>query len=897
MNKRFSTLLAAFAALTVVSTAQVKYVQLTNPAGREALSWSKDVPTVDSVKMKAVNTLTTKALNDSALWDVKIIRIETGGDTVCTFTNKATNKLLSFAKSASATAKIAEGVTEFVFKEDVAIYAYIGDGKIIAYSDAAGALASDVASATALKITDAPEIRLTTTKDLTGNATTFQFSFGDKDGGIFTATELIPTSVPGAVSGEDKFKFQVVGSENSAAGTKPAQYITVDTASYAGSVKAPKFQLDTLVAAGDARYKGVSNAGLQSFNVFMNLSNDSIYLTTDTVVVFDNATGAYSIVDHGGNTADKYLVGYKTLANSTEVLTIDSVQIVAPFITFVKGDPVKLATGEGVYSLKFIGTGGNSTGNGKYLVFANGAYEYSADEATPYAAYTQAFVKDNGDGTYSIQSRETKTVDPQVGTNGQTYGDATPASLLLDKKVLYSVKNAAAGVYAFENGAGVDTVLFTKLDVNAADKSVGYKFFTKEEMGYGAVAFKLVSKATDDVYLSTTQDSIVAGAKTAFDDALQMRLTSDIAKDGICDTVYYGAQELGDTLMRVSYAMERPYNAKSKFYATDANLVKMAVDADSTQRYFFVSGINGEGYQIVKSNIETVNPDSAIIMNATYLTVAYNELVAGKETFFKIEGGDAPTYAKLPLGHYNIYKGYDMLTNNNGVAKFMRESDELKAGLDADDFALYIDSAYVDRGADNTNYGYYIYKGANVDNDTIVGTALTVGKTNGYNEAGIVADSALFVATRVVKDSIWYANTAANAPIQVTNAANRSVMMFKVVGDSYVITPMNVANRFLAVVNDVVLFAAPNMVVAQPITFEAAETPTSNEAIDANTIKVAAGVGNVTVYGAAGKKIIVSDVVGRTTTVVATSDAETIPATSGVVIVKVEGEVVKAVVE
>ncbi|WP_187117327.1 DUF6383 domain-containing protein, partial [Parabacteroides bouchesdurhonensis] len=64
---------------------------------------------------------------------------------------------------------------------------------------------------------------------------------------------------------------------------------------------------------------------------------------------------------------------------------------------------------------------------------------------------------------------------------------------------------------------------------------------------------------------------------------------------------------------------------------------------------------------------------------------------------------------------------------------------------------------------------------------------------------------------------------------------------------------------------------------------------------DDNTISVVAGEGNVTVYGAAGKTIIVSDVVGHNTEVIATSDAETISAPAGVVIVKV-GEFVKKTV-
>ncbi|WP_455629051.1 DUF6383 domain-containing protein [Parabacteroides chinchillae] len=887
MNKRFSTLLAAFAALTVVSTAQTKYVQLVN--GQEgALTWSKDVPTVDSVKFVDPASFTTKAENDSALWEVKIVSIESvSGDTVCTFTNKAAQQMLSFAKSQTATTKIAAGVNQFVYKKG-AIYASIGDNKYIALKSG-GVVGTSVTDTTQVIETAAPEIQIATPAELTGFATSFQFSFAGKDGGLFTATELIPTLAPGT---NNKIKFQVVGSENSTDGTKPAQYITIDTLSYSGNVKAPKFQKDTLVAAGTARYQGWGNSGLQAFTVMMNLGNDSIYLTTDSVVAYAPAATTYSIVEHGGS-ASTYLVGYKDLAG-TKVLSIDSVQITAPFISVIKGTPVALDGGTGVYSLKFIGTGGNATNNGKYLTY-KAAYNYDADAPSNYAAYTQMYVKDNENGTYSIQARESQAVTATTGANGETTGKAEAAELFTNK-VIYSVKNAPAGVYAIENGAGVDTVLFTKMDVNMADKSVGYKYYTKEEMGYGAVAFKLISKAGDDVYLSTKQDSIITGAPVSFDGALQLRLSSSNA-NSVMDTVVYGALALGDTLMRVSYSMAKPYNAAANFYATSTGLTKMAVDADSIQRYFFVADYSGEGYQIVKANIETVEADSAIVMNASTLDVAYGKQVASNSTLFAIEGGQAPTYAKVARGHYNISMGYDMLTNVEGAAKFMRVNDELKAALTADDFALYIDTAYVDRGSDNTNYGYYIYKGATVDNDTVIGNALTIG--GAAQGLAVAGDSALFVATRVVKDSIWYAATKANEPIQVTSANNKSVMMFKVVGDAYVITPMNVPSKTLSVVNGTVIFSSDADVAAQPITFETASTPTGNEGIDAdNTISVVAGEGNVTVYGAAGKKVVVSNVLGQKTTIVATSDSEVIAAPQGVVIVAVEGEAaVKAVVK
>ena len=64
-------------------------------------------------------------------------------------------------------------------------------------------------------------------------------------------------------------------------------------------------------------------------------------------------------------------------------------------------------------------------------------------------------------------------------------------------------------------------------------------------------------------------------------------------------------------------------------------------------------------------------------------------------------------------------------------------------------------------------------------------------------------------------------------------------------------------------------------------------------------ISIIAGEGNVTVTGAAGKKVVITNILGQTVaTAVATSDNETIVVPQGAVIVAVDGEAaVKAMVK
>ena len=77
------------------------------------------------------------------------------------------------------------------------------------------------------------------------------------------------------------------------------------------------------------------------------------------------------------------------------------------------------------------------------------------------------------------------------------------------------------------------------------------------------------------------------------------------------------------------------------------------------------------------------------------------------------------------------------------------------------------------------------------------------------------------------------------------------------------------------------------------------ETPTANEGVEVSEVKVIAGEGNVTIAGAQGKKVVISNILGQVVanTVIA-SDNATIAAPAGVVVVAVEGEAaVKAIVK
>lgn len=903
MNKRFSTLVAAFAAIATVSYAQIgdKYVHL--KISSNYLTWDK-ASLADSVVLGSKGT--TKADMDSALWKANLVRVNMpGNDSIYTLTNKATQKQLSFSAKLNGADKfgtaIAAGISEFKIKHGTGGYSIIGtttDGKLVEMSQTTGLLMVDgktdkagTTGTAAVFTVEAAEANYDVTKaDLAPVLPSFKFDFAGRDGGLFTANELIPVPVG------NKFRFQVVGQENSTKGTKKPQYITIDTVMVgtAASVKAASFQLDTTITVTSSAYKGALNEGLQTFTLKMDLGNDSIVMTTDSIVRF-NTAGEFEVADHGAGSGVTYLVGYKSFDGSAK-LVVDSIQINAPLITISKGTPVKLAGGTGVYSLQFKGTGGNATNNDKkYLTGTSGTY---AEAASVYVPSTQFYVKENEDGTYSAQARDivSATVSSGVttGSNGESLAVVAPAQPFTNQP-LYAV-DAAKSIYTTVGG---DTLVFTKLDVDMANKHIGYKYYTKEEMGYGAVKFNLASKAADDIYLTLVQDSVIAGAKGA-DKAVELRLMEGVDLATVGDTIYYGAQALGDTLVRVAYAMEKAYNAEGRF-AYEGAVVKLTSSTngavnENQKRFFFAENPVGGSYKVVAAN---ENAAKMVTMNISNLTVTYDNPTASVETYFNIEGAEAPVYAKVDAGHYNVVNGSEMLTASAGIAKMLRVGDELKAAADDSDFSLYVDSAYVNRGDDNTEYGYYIYKGAEVKNDTIVGNVLAAKGDFVANNA--TGDSAIFRGVTVVADTIAYTGDldkdGKQNKYKVRDAKNTSLVGFKVVdGEGYEIVALN-TNKSLAVVNGTVIFS--NTVAPQVFTLDAAEAPTANEGVEVSEVKVIATEGSVQIVGATGKKVVVSNILGQVVAnTVITSDNATIAAPQGVVVVAVEGEeAVKAIVK
>ena len=117
--------------------------------------------------------------------------------------------------------------------------------------------------------------------------------------------------------------------------------------------------------------------------------------------------------------------------------------------------------------------------------------------------------------------------------------------------------------------------------------------------------------------------------------------------------------------------------------------------------------------------------------------------------------------------------------------------------------------------------------------------------------------------------------------------------------DTYVIRSNNASHgAYLASVNGIMTVTAKRAGATRFI-IETEEHSTANEDVTVSEVTVIAGEGQLTIAGAAGKKVVVSNILGQVVVnTVLSSDNATIAAPQGVVVVAVEGEeAIKAIVK
>ena len=310
---------------------------------------------------------------------------------------------------------------------------------------------------------------------------------------------------------------------------------------------------------------------------------------------------------------------------------------------------------------------------------------------------------------------------------------------------------------------------------------------------------------------------------------------------------------------------------------------------------------------------------------------------------FVVEKMDAPAYRKIAMGDtIRIYRA-------ENDAQVVYEKGEFLSIANAVQFpkinpALYVDTAYVDRGNNNrweylltveavrkivnddcgipshekfhadTTYGRFLVNlmdSANVYAETHIHDNKYINEEDGesYAKLGFVkgyhTKDSLFVERvagkfdRLPMDRKANSHSVAKFAFRIVDQDTKSFVIEtgrKDFGSSeYAEKPgyLKWLNGVLVVVDDVKK--------ADIFNLNADETriPTANEGINASEVSVIAKEGAVVINGAQGKKVTISNVLGQTiANTVLSSDNATLSAPAGIVVVAVEGEAaVKAIVK
>ena len=561
----------------------------------------------------------------------------------------------------------------------------------------------------------------------------------------------------------------------------------------------------------------------------VNLQNDSIAMFVAGAPDFDDN------LDVNTEVGDTVRVVYAQVGN-TKVLTVSKFGVGAqplqgklPLINVSKGTPVTIPTGTGVYFLQKVSEGAD---NGKYYVTKD-AFMGGDSVPSMNLARGQWYIKENN-GKYSVVDRQSNS------------------SMIVDQEV-FAVQGKE-NTYLF----GSDSVKIFKQEVNLNDKYLGSLYFTEEELNANGYVLNLVSGTTgvSNIYAYTT-DSILKGKVGDAKDAAIFKLVVDKVEEA------GGANSLLDTLFVTSYKLRAMFNKDMLAKQNDSLKFSSVGTAES---FRFISDATAEKYAMLSSTNQYVG------MNVNTSCVQLSE----KAAYVNLEAVDAPEYASFASAHKRLAYNNNALAMNplNFFAEMKDEGNPItKANYEADYFSLWVEQDTVIAGKQL----YFISSGV---------------ANGGKAEANIRYYLAAKDTTRAGIDADTYAMFISHDSIK-TMKNNPALFAFKTAEEGgYYLENQKELNEngkpYVGVVNG---FAVMQTTPSAAFEVQTASAPTANEEMNVSEIKVISNDGQVIVTNASGKMITLSNILGQTIGVRrANSEYFSMPATSGIVLVTVEGD-------
>ena len=454
---------------------------------------------------------------------------------------------------------------------------------------------------------------------------------------------------------------------------------------------------------------------------------------------------------------------------------------------------------------------------------------------------------------------------------------------------------------------GTEFALEAVTEEVAADNHVGYKFFSKEDVGNLAVALKFNSKIGSAYIVAPTK----AEAGKEFTIAGGEDVEEAWFKVVPVDTVDFGVE-----MERAAYVLKGQFN---DLYLAISNTDPSKLTWTNTKNNaafvtFRSTGEEGE-YQIICVSGATAPEIADASKFYKQLTVRASEAEfylaeidddKSENGFWTIETPAAPDYLTIEdaPAHKRIFSSENsslavsMNAKKEGILKAVADTD---ADYIADQFAMWIDTACVENAEKPL---YYINTCAGLD---------SAARAEGYKMYMMPKGNTFSNNVELVKFVDGYVFGADSLAISTYKADGSfdkmeeyKDMAQNIAAFAFQMTPAegeyvveNIATKsYLRQVNGI-LYLTKNYADALTFGIEAVDTPTANKDVEVSSVTVIAGEGQVTIAGAAGKKVVVSNILGQVVAnTVITSDNAPIAAPQGVVVVAVEGEeAVKAIVK
>ena len=929
MNKKFSTLVAGLALCTAfTANAKVengKVYQLTNEDGKY-LSVTESYTKTDSLILADAPTADIKNTDyQKSLWKVTYRFVSLANTWAYTLTNSATGRVLTLDKQAEWNFKNG-GV--FIAPEnvtDVTLSAQLDNKTVVSIiaKDDVEAERTDIVtlekgtavSASAINFTVAAPAKINMTADLLNNkyGSPFALTFDKNlDGNPLAGKELFATDIDG-LDGYVTLQDRTTG-----------KYLVVDSTSWSSNLSSEKFWKLTV----DAQPK-------------------------DEAAAADKATGvtAGTILENG---RAKELYAFKVVLDPSD----NSKMILYPYATPVyKGANDTEKKSKMCYDMEVAANGemiafGNFAGTEKLTIWTKDAAKCTFAEVklptTLDPEYTY-FVKDmnnaKSDEDHSANKYKGQYFVYSFCGEGTVYAKTVtevPTALwyLTETNTLANMWNTnspiggatirviddAKAIYSF----GTDTVQLVKGPKVEDAQELAYKKVSKEDLVNGALSFRLKSDLLENLYVTVKEGKLyvaageLASAYRFKVEEVELEEESSIVPNSKDVKVYkYKVTDrLGKATLTTDEKGDLIMKENSNSYI---ELSFLSTGVENEYKLVSWSGYNEEwGYY---GSAITALAGSGILSTVDWCNT--------ENTTFEFAKKDAPTYATLNIGHVQItsYTEDDnkmIASQKDGFAVLKAEGQSiLKSDVYThDSLTLWLDTACLT--FEETMPLYYLSTNAfaeeGVKTRNYLMNTLDSAKVKGYayEAAGAEAVRAAFIAGSVCGiDSIAIKGDTINAmnlnpaAVAFEVAAEYSDEAYKILsvqeylnpaydeeaaeeqGEEYDVEKYLPRNAYLAHLNNVVYWTTdPEQ--AEVFKVMTTSTPTSNDKIAAESaISVIANDGTVTIQGAAGKSVVISNILGKVVAeTVLSSDNATIAVPAGIVAVAVEGEAaVKVVVK